>query len=288
MDWLGSFYKVNFNACRPTRHYFVSMASVNSEIQMGVKTVGIGMIGALALGASVDVASAATISWSGAINISNPGSNPTTDIDTSGQYVNAIYAGPSTSTVSDDGVTFYGGKFDETDSPYHGDGIYSQNTLTTDPIVATGNFAGGQGGDYHVGGPGVTDTTYNTVLSYLAFNGNGNPGTSSDPYLTFSLNGLHQGDEYAVQIFVYQPSGGGNGANILGGPDLSSSGQYAIGTFVADGTGSQTFTLDNPSGATIFDAVQLRDLSVPEPASVGLAVLGMSGVLMRRRRAVNL
>jgi hypothetical protein len=259
------------------------MAMFNLEAKMGSKMVGIGMIGALALGAAMDVASGATINWSSATAISNPGSNPTTDIDTSGEYINALYAGPSTSTVSDDGVTFYGGIFDETNIPNNGDGEYSQNASVDDPITVTGNFGSG-GTGYFVGGPGVNDANYNTILSYLAFN---NAPNSDDQYLTFSLNGLKQNDEYAVQIFVYQPNGGANGADIIGGPDLSSTGQYVIGTFAADGTGSQTFTVNNPNGAAIFDAIQLRDVSVPEPVASTVALLGLSGMLVRRRRNAN-
>ena len=70
-------------------------------------------------------------------------------------------------------------------------------------------------------------------------------------------------------------------------------GQFATGTFVADGTNTQIITFSNNNFAAI-DGFQLRNLSpasaVPEPGSAlaGLLALGAcAGGLLRRRRELR-
>jgi hypothetical protein len=237
--------------------------------------------------AGVGVTSAATIDWSTATNISSGA-----DVATTGTLVDALYCGPSGTTQTVGATSFTGATFVRTDTPDNGDGISSQDGTTNAPIAVTGNFQGGANTGYFVGGPGVSPSSYNSILSYLGFESGG------DNFLTFSLNGLITGqnstpnlvvgDNYEVQIWVYQPSGGSNGASIVDGPTLSSSGEFATGTFTADSSG-QTFELSNPNGAGIFDAIQLRDLgsSTPEPATCSLVVLAVGGSFLRRHRRAS-
>jgi MYXO-CTERM domain-containing protein len=80
----------------------------------------------------------------------------------------------------------------------------------------------------------------------------------------------------------------GNRADLTasGGPDLlATPGQFVIGTFLADST-TESFTFTSPSDANpIVNAIQLRDITTPEPSSVvALWGLGAMGVLLTARR----
>ena len=113
--------------------------------------------------------------------------------------------------------------------------------------------------------------------------------------LELTVGGLTPGQAYQVQLFA-NDSGTDNATAIAGGPTLANSapvadggtGQYALGTFVADGA-TQAFTMDGDltrTGTNFFgpvpllSAFQLR--AIPEPSS--LALLGLGGVALLRRR----
>jgi hypothetical protein len=61
--------------------------------------------------------------------------------------------------------------------------------------------------------------------------------------------------------------------------------QFVTGTFIADGA-AQFVRFDNLStGSQLLSGYQLRDVTpIPEPSIAWLAVAGMSGLLVRRRR----
>ncbi len=151
------------------------------------------------------------------------------------------------------------------------------------------------GGGYY-GGQNTPDANYNTLLSFGRYEFNG-------VNKTFSWGGMTPGQSYMVQIWVSDPRSIGQTrwANFSGDGDVSPNvyypadgtgiGSYITGTFVADGSGTQTITIDpsalidgSPAGGSgQINLMQVR--AVPEAASTSLFGLGMMGFLMRRRRA---
>src|SRR6266436_5386413 len=96
------------------------------------------------------------------------------------------------------------------------------------------------------GSPNTSDDNYNTLLKYARFSNEG-----STP-ATFSWSGMTPGNTYLTQLWVNDGrnigesrsetvTGGTNtSAPLTFGSDGSGPGQYIIGTFVADSSGSQT------------------------------------------------
>jgi hypothetical protein len=92
--------------------------------------------------------------------------------------------------------------------------------------------------------------------------------------VTLTLTGLTIGHNYAVQYWCSDPrsgifrtntlsSAGGNSVSLAENLALSDGGmgQYSVGTFTADGTAQQAFTITGSGAAnTQINAVQLRDL----------------------------
>ena len=146
------------------------------------------------------------------------------------------------------------------------------------------------GGQYYAG-QNTADANYNTLLSFGRYEYNG-------VNKSLSWGGMTAGETYMVQIWISDPRNLGETrwANLSGDGDVSPNvlypadgtgvGSYIIGTFVADGTGTQTITIDPSStsgdGSGQINLMQVR--LVPEPASTGLAGLGMAVLLIRRRR----
>ncbi|QJE97279.1 PEP-CTERM sorting domain-containing protein [Luteolibacter luteus] len=150
------------------------------------------------------------------------------------------------------------------------------------------------GGGYF-GGQNTADSNYNTLLSYGRY-------VYSDESRSVSWGGMTAGQSYLVQIWISDPRNIGQTrwANLSGDGDVSPNvyypadgtgvGSYIIGTFVADASGNQTITIDPSSlvegvpggGSAQINLMQVR--LIPEPASLGLAGLGMMSCLLRRRR----
>ncbi len=108
-----------------------------------------------------------------------------------------------------------------------------------------------------------------------------------------TLSGLVAGTLYQVQYFASAEDGNSfNGTTVEGstafGNHSGGSGRFLLGTFTADATtqilnvvrGGDTFEEPVASALTIGAA----NVSVPEPATATLALLGLGGMTLRRRR----
>ena len=215
----------------------------------------------------IGAASASTITWGPATAISG-----NSDISTAGSYVNAINFGPADVTDTS------GDKFYHVQTSLTGGMpglLASQTGLATAPITVTVDNI-----NYTAGSPGTLDANYNAILSFLGYDNLQNFGVSS----TVTLNGLQNNAVYQVEVWASQPVGAtaGNSATITSGPNLETSGFFALGTFTADGTGSQTFDFSSAKNP-IINAVELRQLT-PEPSAFILCGLGAVGLVLAARR----
>jgi hypothetical protein len=211
---------------------------------------------------------AATIIWQTPTTISGP-----TDVNTLGTTLGtwAPYNFDAFSGIPVNGVSF--NAFSDIPSFNNSTGFYD-------------------GGAYY--NMTTSDANYNLLLRSGGY-GNGNPGS-------FSWS-VTPGHTYLVQLWVNDGRNIGQtrwenftgdtntSANVLYGSDGSGLGQYVIGTFVADGSGSQSITMTpNAVGGTgnasiQLNALQVRDITpVPEPTSLALLGVGFCAMFYRSRR----
>ena len=213
--------------------------------------------------ASVGPASAANVIWNTVQAVT-----AATDVNTTGTLEYAVGFGSTSTTVS--GVTFG-------NTPSYGDTF----------IAATTGF---MGGITFIGSNNSEGQAYATLLDSGRYN--------NSPNLTagITFSNLTVGQEYLVQFWVADfrtfpladrnetITGGANTSGPLAyldnGDNSASDASYVIGTFIADNTMSQLFTL-NANQDTLINAVQLR--AVPEPTSALLSALGAVALLRRRR-----
>ena len=138
--------------------------------------------------------------------------------------------------------------------------------------------------------PGTADGNYNTILQSAIFNWN------SDPIIV-SWNGMTAGNTYLVEAWVNDGRGNGRTETVSGGANTSAAltiapspggpGQYVIGTFVADGTGSETISFAPGAGGygPMLNLLQVRDITpVPEPSTLALLATGVGAMLYGFRR----
>jgi len=192
---------------------------------------------------------AATIVWGNATNVSS-----STDISLKGSLVEAYDIGSAVDR------TINGVLFSAAGPSGWGDANFA----------SYGNA--GMSGAY---GEALNDGTYT--------NNNGSRQTHT-------FTGLTSGQQYEFQVWFNDNRNGSTvNANTLtgadGGVELLGNGQYAIGTFTADSTGSQDLTWTETgsiSGGATLNLVQLR--AVPEPSSAALLGLGGLALLLRRRK----
>lgn len=221
-------------------------------------------------------AGAAVITWSSAANVTSDA-----DVNTLGTLVNAVNEGESnvpTTTVN--GVTFVG-------VPAHTPHASGNFTFTTDSFEASNRFG------LLLPASDAVSPAYRAMLGSAA-------GQYFGPPITLTIGDLTVGRTYLFQWWwaVSTPTTPDTTATAGNSVTLDSAagggfGQYAIGTFVADGP-TQVITFDraageNPEGAAGLNGAQLRDVTdVPEPAVALLAVpaacLGSRGRRPVRRR----
>jgi hypothetical protein len=210
---------------------------------------------------------AANISWGLATNISGA-----SDVSTTGTLINAVSLGGPLETVN--GVTFNPTTIVSSDV-FSGNFVFASNQLS----VVSGST------------PIVTPTSYSALLL-----GGIHSATAS---FSLQITGLTPGANYQLELWS-NDSSGPSGDNLFavsqGGsaglqedtnPAGGGLGQFVIGAFTADSTGSEsiTFGQSDPSSDPL-NAVQLRQLpSVPEPTTAlfGVATIGACALGRRRK-----
>lgn len=149
------------------------------------------------------------------------------------------------------------------------------------------------------GNPNTADSNYNYILQTAIY--------SYSSTISLTWNGMTAGNIYELQFWVNDGrnsvtaersetlTGGANTSAALfygTGVGGTGPGQFIIGTFIADITGTQTITLNALGGADIgasaqINLLQLRDITpVPEPSTFAFVATGF-GVMMlgfRRKR----
>jgi hypothetical protein len=166
------------------------------------------------------------------------------------------------SDVSTNGV-YYGSW-----APYDG----SANTLPVNGVTFEANsdlpdFSASfpqndQAGCQCYASPGTANAGYNTLLEYATYASSG----SGSIAITW---GDLPGHTYLIQAWAYGPGTGRSetftgGANTSDNLDFASTGQYIIGTYVADGSGSETITLNGTDSTNDYPQInllQIRDIT---------------------------
>jgi PEP-CTERM motif-containing protein len=148
------------------------------------------------------------------------------------------------------------------------------------------------------GNPGTADANYNYLLQTAIY--------SNGSSISLSWGGMTAGDTYLLQFWAHDGrnsttaersetlTGGANTSAALAyGFGSTGPGQYIVGRFVADGTGTQTITLNAFGGNDIgpsaqINLLQLRDITpVPEPSSLAMLAVGASALVCGFRRKSN-
>jgi PEP-CTERM motif len=272
-------------------------------------------------------AQASAVNWGSVQDISGPGTTTVTTTKTDGGPGNNQTINNGTNDVNEQGTMVLGVNFDGQPGvsfPYtttiDGQNFYSLSDLpggpSGSPAYSVTFNRGGLTNQYNQYTPGPAGQAYGVYDQ-----GNGQlSGPSTDYTLanaifgnsttaSFSVGNLTPGDEYLLQVWVSDPrnavtvtrvetvsssTGGDTGVPTLEYEGNGTDGQWVTGTFVADGTASETFDLaasnsngsTGDSGSPQINLFQLRDLtpSVPEPASFALLGSGALALLARRRR----
>lgn len=168
-------------------------------------------------------------------------------------------------------------------APYDG----NANTLPVNGVIFEGNATlpgfsssfpqNDQSGYNAYNNPGTPNANYNTLLQTAAYAGSG----SGTIVMTWSNT---PGHTYLIQIWANDGRGNGRTETFTGGANTSGSldfgdapGQYIIGTYVADSSGSQTITLSGAGSANgdypQINLLQVRDITVTSVTNYQSAVL---------------
>lgn len=238
------------------------------------------ILGILMTGAAAMVASAqnANITWQNPLTISG-----TSDVDLNGTLVGTWGPGDDWGgTLRSDyypvnGVTFAA----------YGSGPFGSWVSSSGLDDRYGSYAN----------PNTADANYNYLLQTAIY-------SYGEP-ISLTWGGMTPGDTYEVEYWVQDGrnsvtaersetlTGGANTSAALAfgtGPSGTSPGQYIIGTFVADNTGTESLTVTPFGGADIgasaqVNLMQLRDITlVPEPSTIAVLVASVGAMLLGLRR----
>ena len=242
-------------------------------------------------------AGAALISWGTPTDMFSGDANDASFISTNGVLVDAVNGGGTTVTVN--GTEFTGVTGTQAGGQNLVSGNFSfLNHNDNGSAFGQGEFGGGtadvgtliQSGIW--GAQGVTLTGLTIGNDYeVQILGNDARGNRSDNFMAGYGDGSGSGTPASgVVLLNNQLNANGDGPAGSGG----TTGQYIIGTFTADAT-EQTFlsygtnsgnigSLNNGDSRAHFNAIQLRNTTVPEPSSVLLTGLAALGFIGRRRR----
>jgi hypothetical protein len=288
----------------------------NSVVRVSGRVVVCGLLFSAA-------AQASAVNWGIVQNISGPGTTTVSTNGPSGGGNGQTITNGTNDVVTVGtqvlGINFSG--YPGQDFPYtttiNGQNFYSALNTTSDNTnvvtFSTPNTSSGLTNWYDGYSPGLAGQSYGNFQQTYA---GPNPDYTLDNAIfsntsagTIVLGNLTQGDTYLLQFWVSDPrnpvtdtrietlsSSTGGDTNV---PTLdyeapgSTDGQWVTGTFVADASMTETLLLSagnsnssfGDSGSPQVNLFQLRDITVPEPASFALLGSGALALLARRRRA---
>ena len=159
--------------------------------------------------------------------------------------------------------------------------VFQSGNINDATNVATTGFTSSNAADLNPNSLGDT-AEYQRFLGDIDFGGD-----SGD----ITIQNLTVGNAYALQIWFVDDRTGVNGGRVTtitsGANSVDLNDQFAIGNFVAD-TDSLTFTVATSGADPNLTGFQVRDLgvvAVPEPSSLVVLGMGISGLFLRRRRS---
>ena len=255
---------------------YAGMAQPRSSARLASKLgLGIAILAMAVVMAAGGLATASVIAWGPATDVSGD-----SDVSTSGTLVAAYSLGNNpnsgnTNTVN--GVDFTPVAITAS-APGPASVSFGGDTLTSDAVS----------GYDHFGAPASFTAAYQSLLTSAAYESTGN---IADP-LVLTLNNLTVGRQYQFETWVNDTRSFGASRNETVGSSGDSvtlafqtgtlaAGQFVLGTFTADSTGSQVIAFTGNQDAQI-NAFQLR--AVPEPAALGLLAIGGLGLLLLKQR----
>jgi hypothetical protein len=243
------------------------------KIRDFIETARRGLFTCAIVGLTTAASHASAITWGSPQNISGD-----SDVDTTGSLVGAFNIGVSgVGSTTINGVTFAG-------LALTGSNVTSGNFNLT---IAT-SFAGNNSVGFAAAPFNTLSAAYQGMLSTEA-------GDFTNP-ITLTMSGLTPGNTYEFEWWKNVSNGfeshtatatAGNAVSLNSNTSAGATGgigQFALGTFVADATTSQTITFSSTVQDT-FNGFQLRTGAVPEPTALSLAGLGLLVAVGRRRRS---
>lgn len=188
-----------------------------------------------------------------------------------------------------------------------GDDAYDPDSLPVNGVTFNAygsgpfnSFVSTSGIDDHYTGyasAGTADSNYNTILQAAVY--------SNESSISLAWSGMTSGNTYQLEFWVNDGrnnvtaerseslTGGANTSDALAfgtGAGGTGPGQFILGTFVADGTGTQTITVNAFGGTDIgpsaqINLMQLRDITpAPEPSTLAILTSGFGMLLWGIRR----